>query len=143
MTRTYITKLFALSLVALVSLTACREVVAPTPIYDRISILPLTQPTLNLKVGEERGNTIMLCLPRGVNIVTVDASRSTSAVGWLMNGWWSNGATCEGARDLYLTHIGLFGQEVGKAKVSVVFGFNRGDPKTISFDVVVTAPPKN
>jgi hypothetical protein len=140
-TRMFLTKMFAFALI-LVGLTGCtKEIVAPTPIYDQISILPLTQPTMNLKVGEERVNTIMLCLPRDVRLVTVEVSRSTSAVGWLMSGWGPNGATCEGARDLYYTYVGLFGQETGKAKVTLMFGFSRGNPMMTSFDVTVAAAP--
>lgn len=139
--RTFFQK-FLVVLLAVVGLTACtREVLAPTPIYDTISIIPLTQPTLNLKVGEQRGNQIMLCLPRGVSLVTVDVSRSTSAVEWMGGGWGATGATCEGARDLFSTYVALIGQEVGKAKITVTFGFTRGDPKTVSFDAVVTAAP--
>src|SRR5512133_2870137 len=120
--------------------TACtHEVLAPTPIYDTISLLPLAQPTLNLKVGEVRGNLVMLCLPRGVNVVTVDVSRSTAAVEWMGGSWGLTGASCEGARDLFSTYVALAGQEVGEAKITLTFTFTRGNPKMVNFKAVVTA----
>jgi len=130
------------ALLFVLSLTGCtREITAPEPIYDQITLLPMVQPVMNMKIGEERSNSVMLCLPRGVNVVNVDVTRSSSVVDFRGGYWGTMGGSCEGSRDLFTASVILFGQEIGKTKVTLTFSFTRGNPKMVSFDAVVTAAP--
>jgi hypothetical protein len=122
-------------------LAACGDSpVAPEATYDTISVKSLAQPTLKMEVGEIQSNSISLCLPRNVNVLDVQISRSNTSVHFDNWNWGMTGGICKDGRDLLSSTLWMQGVRTGETKVSMTFLFSKGDPLTVSFGTVVSPP---